>query len=215
MRQKVAAGKDSLIKKAVPVEKKHRRGKKTLRYLGNPQVLPLKAQTVLKMPLKANQAVKVLRTGRCRMAEKDKYIRAYFLRVSEEIGIPYQGYAGSIANTLEAKQKYVNFGKDGGLIQAVHLNGELDVICHDEGKLLGFPLNRAWVDESGRILDVFAGNIMVVRHKGDEFASVFDGDIPCIEKYLVPVCPMDGNQFVRMPSGVLPEWEGGADGNPD
>lgn len=149
------------------------------------------------------------------MAEKDKYIRAYFLRVSEEIGIPYQGYAGSIANTLEAKQKYVNFGKDGGLIQAVHLNGELDVICHDEGKLLGFPLNRAWVDESGRILDVFAGNIMVVRHKGDEFASVFDGDIPCIEKYLVPVCPMDGNQFVRMPSGVLPEWEGGADGNPD
>ena len=133
------------------------------------------------------------------MAEKDKYIRAYFLRVSEESGIPYQGYAGSIANTLEAKQRYVNFGKDGGLIQAVHLNGELDVICHDEGKLLGFPLNRAWV----------------VRHKGDEFASVFDGDIPCIEKYLVPVYPMDGNQFVRMPSGVLPEWEGGADGNPD
>ena len=71
------------------------------------------------------------------------------------------------------------------------------------------------MDESGRILDVFAGNIMVVRHKGDEFASVFDGDIPCIEKYLVPVCPMDGNQFVRIPSGVLPEWEGGADGNPD
>lgn len=143
------------------------------------------------------------------MAKQDEFIKAYFLRTDEECGVPYQGYVGSIANTLKAKQKYVNFGKDGGLIQAVHLNSKLDVVCHDEGKQLGFPSNRAWIDGSGRVLEVFAGNIMVVRHKGDQFASIHAEDIPYIEKYLVPVLAVEGRTFITVPRRTLPRWERG------
>ncbi|MDE5909318.1 MAG: DUF3846 domain-containing protein [Lachnospiraceae bacterium] len=149
------------------------------------------------------------------MAEKDKFIEAYFLRVCEESGIPYQGYASPAANTLEAEQRYVNYGRGGGLIQAVHLGSELVVICNDEGRLLGFPLNRAWLDESGEVLDIFAGNIMVVRHKGDEFASIHADDIPYIEKHLVPVCPVGDGKAVRIPADKLPEWKGGTDERSD
>ncbi|MCM1217804.1 MAG: DUF3846 domain-containing protein [Lachnospiraceae bacterium] len=145
------------------------------------------------------------------MKKKVKNIKAYFLRIDEEHGVPYKGYVGSIANELEAKQKYVNFGRQGGTIQVVHLNSKLDVICHDEGKLLSFPLNRAWIVDSGITLDVFAGNIMVVRHKGAEFASILDDDIFYIEKYLLPVMKVGEGRYIVLPKRSLPRWKGAAD----
>lgn len=140
---------------------------------------------------------------------RDKFITAYFMRVDRKTGLPYKGYLGTIENTLAAKQKYVNFGKDGGCIQVVHLDDEIDIICHDEGKILRFPNNRAWVDDDGKVLDLFAGNILAVRHTGDEFSSILESDVPNIEKYLHPVVLLGSGMIIRIPDDELPEYSEG------
>lgn len=126
---------------------------------------------------------------------KDK-ITAYFLRVSEDGETIYEGYLGEIEDTLKAKQDYVNFGKEGGLIQCVSLTDEIDVICNDEGKLLNFPPNRAWLYK-GRMADIFCGNILCVRHEGDMFTSIRKEDVPVVEGILKPICG----------GGMLAKWE--------
>lgn len=58
-----------------------------------------------------------------------------------------------IDGNLEEMQKLV-----GGLIQAVYpFEEEVALICNNEGKLLGLPLNRALRDEDGDIYDVISG----------------------------------------------------------
>ena len=56
-----------------------------------------------------------------------------------------------LANTLEAMQNFV-----GGLIECITLSdtgSEVTLVCNDEGKLLGLPLNRPLWDGA----DVLAG----------------------------------------------------------
>ena len=46
----------------------------------------------------------------------------------------------------------------GGPIQAIYPFPEpVALICHEEGKLLGLPLNRALRDKDGEIYDIIAG----------------------------------------------------------
>lgn len=140
--------------------------------------------------------------------KKAEKIQAYFMRVDEATGQPYQGYLGEIENTLKAKQFYVNYGREGGLIQAVHLNDDVDIICHDEGKLMKFPFNRVWLAEDGKILDIFAGNILAVRHKGDGFAGILPSDVQEIQRYLFPVILSEDKNILVLPDALLPEYEG-------
>ena len=113
-------------------------------------------------------------------------IKAYFMSVDPDSMMPLQGKLRFLDNTLEAKQKYV-----GGLIQCVSLTPEIDIICNDEGKLLELPANRAWIDidEDGNIevIDLLVGNILCVRHNGEDFTSIHDEDVEVIRKHLVPV----------------------------
>ena len=58
-----------------------------------------------------------------------------------------------IGDTLEDMQNVV-----GGLIQAVYPFEEpVALICNEEGKLLGLPLNRSLRDEAGQVYDIVAG----------------------------------------------------------
>lgn len=58
-----------------------------------------------------------------------------------------------VKDDLAAMQEVV-----GGLIQAVYpFEDEVALICNDEGKVLGLPLNRCLRDDDGRIYDVIAG----------------------------------------------------------
>ena len=76
--------------------------------------------------------------------------------------------AVSIPNTLEALQSEV-----GGTIEAVYpFPEEAAVVCHDEAKLIGFPLNRALSDEDGSIYNIIAGTFLVVGLSKDNFASL-------------------------------------------
>ena len=74
----------------------------------------------------------------------------------------------TIPNTLESLQSEV-----GGMIQAIYpFLEEAAIVCNDEAKLIGLPLNRALTDEDGNIYDIIAGTFLLVGLREDDFASL-------------------------------------------
>ena len=74
----------------------------------------------------------------------------------------------SIDNTLETLQKLV-----GGTIEAVYpYDDPVTLICNDEGKLMGLPLNRAMCDDSGQPYDILAGTFLVCGLTEQDFGSL-------------------------------------------
>ena len=73
---------------------------------------------------------------------------------------------------LEEMQKLV-----GGYIQAIYpFEDEVALVCNDEGKLQGLPLNRALRDEDGKIYDVISGTFFLCAAPADsdDFQSLTD-----------------------------------------
>ena len=85
-------------------------------------------------------------------------------------------YEVELENSLGAMQRRV-----GGTIEAVYEPGGRDaaLICNDEGKLLGLPLNRALRDEEGEIYNVIAGSFFVCGAPPDSesFTSLTDAQV--------------------------------------
>ena len=84
-------------------------------------------------------------------------------------------YVTDIGNDLHSMQQAV-----GGYIQAVYPYEEAVVlICNEEGKLLGLPLNRALRDENGEIYDAIAGTFFICGAPADSenFASLTDEQV--------------------------------------
>ena len=129
------------------------------------------------------------------MADK---IKAYMMRVDEKSGQVYKGYIGEIKNALKPKQDFVNYNKPGGLIQVINVD-DIDIICDDESKLKSFPPNRVWLID-GRVVDIFCGNILAVRHDAyGEFTSILHEDIKTINEFLKPVHRV-GTKLVVLPT---------------
>lgn len=84
----------------------------------------------------------------------------------------------TIPNTLEAKQAIV-----GGLIQAIYPYPEIAVVCNDEGKLIGLPLNR----RIGH--DIIAGNFIVcgIDDRSASFASLTDEQVQKYQEKFSPI----------------------------
>lgn len=79
-------------------------------------------------------------------------------------------YVTDIGNDLRSMQQAV-----GGYIQAVYPYEETVVlVCNEEGKLDGLPLNRALRDEDGDIYDVVAGNFFLAGIGDDDFIDLPD-----------------------------------------
>ena len=77
-----------------------------------------------------------------------------------------------IDSSLEGLQALV-----GGYIQVVYpYEDPVAIVCNEEGKLEGQPLNRALRDEDGDIYDIVAGTFAVVGLTDDSFGSL-DGDL--------------------------------------
>ena len=73
-----------------------------------------------------------------------------------------------IDNDLKTLQQAV-----GGSIGASYpFEDPVAIICHDEGKLMGLPLNRALRDENGQMYDAVAGDFLVVGLGEEDFASL-------------------------------------------
>ena len=95
-------------------------------------------------------------------------------------------YEKEIETTLEAMQSIV-----GGAIQAVYPFEEpVALICNDEGKLLGLPLNRALrLPGERQPYDVIAGTFFLCGAPADydTFASLTDAEVLRFrERFRVP-----------------------------
>ncbi len=100
----------------------------------------------------------------------EKQIKIYPLHIGDVYNKAQFEY---IDNKLEAKQKFV-----GGTIQCVPIDMErkLDIICNDDGKLLGLTPNCAWVID-GKVADIIVGEALICRHDDEgNFCSIHDED---------------------------------------
>ena len=113
--------------------------------------------------------------------------------VVEPMCVPYEK---EITPSLAAMQAVV-----GGTIQAIYPFKEpIALICNDEAKLLGLPLNRALYDGSGRIYDVVAGTFFLCNAPLDssEFTSLDDDQI---QRFMCPFRYPE--RFIRIGSHVV------------
>lgn len=77
-------------------------------------------------------------------------------------------YETEIGDGLEAMQAAV-----GGNIQAVYPYEDLvGLVCNEEGKLEGLPLNRALRTEDGEIYAIIAGNFFICGLGEENFCSL-------------------------------------------
>ena len=85
-------------------------------------------------------------------------------------------YVKEISSGLSSLQKEV-----GGFIEAVYpFEDPVAIICNEEGKLEGLPLNRALRDEDGHVYDIIAGTFLIAGLSEDNFCSLDDVQM---EKY--------------------------------
>lgn len=91
-----------------------------------------------------------------------------------------------INGSLESMQNLV-----GGLIQVIYPfeDAEVALVCNEEGKLLGLPLNRALRDENGAIYDVVAGPFFLCSASRDSetFGSLSEDQVrEYMERFVHP-----------------------------
>ena len=96
--------------------------------------------------------------------------------------------------TLENMQKTV-----GGLIQAVYpFEDEVALVCNDEGKIMGLPLNRGLTDKKGNIYDIVAGTFFICGLSEDNFAGLTDEQADLyLKKFLHP------QKFIRINGKII------------
>ncbi len=85
-----------------------------------------------------------------------KKIRAIIKRADDK-----KGHITAVSNTLENLQAHV-----GGLIEVFRPARDYAIICNEEGKIMGLPLNCSCFGET------FVGDILVVGVDGSEFVDV-------------------------------------------
>ena len=116
---------------------------------------------------------------------------------------PYkEPYEKEIDPGLESLQHEV-----GGDIECVYpFDDPVGIICNDEGKLEGLPLNRSLRDEDGEIYDVVAGTFLVVGLGEESFEGLskeqmdkFKAHFKTPEQFI-----MIGGEVVSIPLGDPP-----------
>ena len=82
---------------------------------------------------------------------------------------PYKApYEKEIDSGLESLQHEV-----GGDIEVVYpFDDPVGIVCNEEGKLEGLPLNRSLRDEDGEIYDILAGTFIVVGLGEEDFEGL-------------------------------------------
>ena len=106
-----------------------------------------------------------------------------------------------IDGSLKSMQEIV-----GGLIQSVPLYDEPAVVlvCNDEGRLLGLPLNRALYEPGSSVpYDIISGTFFLcgAPSNSDHFKSLTDEQIPrCTERFALPEIFLNFNgQIIVVP----------------
>ena len=98
---------------------------------------------------------------------------------------------------LASMQKIV-----GGSIEAIYPFDEpVALICNEEGKLLGLPLNRALRDEDGTVYDIISGTFFLCAAPpdSDRFERLSDQQVRTyLERFAMPemILNVGGDLFV-------------------
>lgn len=86
-------------------------------------------------------------------------------------------YVKTIPDTLEAIYQVI----EGDCMQVVPLYGmnikNAVIVCNDDGKLRGLPLNRLRCDKNGNPYDVIAGTFFLTGVDGEDFCSLTDDQV--------------------------------------
>lgn len=131
--------------------------------------------------------------------EKQKRIKVFLMEVDNK-GVAHQGYITEIDNTLKAFQSIVK-----GSIESCRLTKDIDVTWNAVGKYdPNCPLNRAWLNEKGEVIELIFGNIVCSRHTGDEFSDIYEEDIETILRTYKAAVPL-GNGFLIFEEKDLPK----------
>lgn len=70
----------------------------------------------------------------------------------------------------------------GGFIEVIYpFDDPVGIVCNENGKLDGLPLNRSLRDENGEIYDIIAGDFLIVGLGNEDFTDLSD---ELTEKYL-------------------------------
>ena len=88
-------------------------------------------------------------------------------------------YEKEISGNLKSLQDLV-----GGLIEVIYpFDDAVALICNEEGKLLGLPLNRALYDENCEIYDIISGTFILCSAPPD--SESFKGlSVEQMQKYM-------------------------------
>ena len=94
-----------------------------------------------------------------------------------------------IGEDLQDMQKIV-----GGLIQALYpWEDPAAIVCNDEGKIMGLPLNRVLGD-----YDIIAGTFFICGIQGENFSSLTEQQLQKYQRmFLTP------EKFIQTPEGLL------------
>jgi hypothetical protein len=73
-----------------------------------------------------------------------------------------------IGSDLDSLQRAV-----GGSIEAAYFYDDpIAIVCNEDGKNIGLPMNRAVKDENGEIMDIIVGKFFICGLGEDDFASI-------------------------------------------
>lgn len=87
-------------------------------------------------------------------------------------------YAIEIDDELETLQNEV-----GGYIECVYpFEDDVAIVCNEEGKITGLPLNRALRSDDGAVVDVLCGDFLIVGLTEDGFGSLSNEQIKTYTK---------------------------------
>ena len=105
--------------------------------------------------------------------------------------IPYEA-------DIEPGLRFLQAAVDGS-IQAVYpYEDPVALICNEDGKFMGLPLNRALRDDAGEVYDIIAGNF-IITGLGEESFSDLSSDL--MEKYKEQF--LTPESFVRIGGKIL------------
>lgn len=99
-----------------------------------------------------------------------------------------------IAGGLESLQKAVD-----GYIEAIYpFDDPVALICNEEGKINGLPLNRAVRDEKGEICEIIAGKFLIVGLGEENFCGLSPEMMDKYQKQF-----QDPEQFLRLGGRIV------------
>ncbi len=74
--------------------------------------------------------------------------------------------------TIGADLKSMQDVVGGSVQEAFFFDDPVSLVCNEEGKISGLPLNRAIRDDGGNVIDIVAGTFFICGAEGEDFSSL-------------------------------------------